>query len=742
MIPKIKRFADSTHFTNALKITIAAVIPVLLFSHLGNFTIGFAIALGTILVYPSDIPSNLKHKIIGILVTAFIVSSVNLLINLLHPYSWIFYPFLAVLLFFLSMISVYGQRATMVSFSAIITIPLAFAHLQTGWDRIEYAGLILLGGLFYLLVSIIFFHIKPHRYGELQIVECIKLTSKYLKLRGDLWEVNSDRKAITEKQLHLQVELNAIHENIRQILIDNRTNSGSSNQNRKMLLVFISLVEIMELAIATSFDYNKLHQKFNNHPRVLKTYQKLANNLAKSLNDLSKSIEYGEKYVSQHNLIADLNDLELAIENYESDLGKSAASEGVLMLSNMLLYAEKQVEKIKTLERAFTGIVNLQDLKGRDKDLEKFITPQYYPISTLIENLSFSSTVFRHSLRLTITILIGFLIGNILPFQNTYWIVLTIIVIMRQGYGLTKERTFQRIIGTIAGGFIAFGILFLVHDSTIIGTLAIIAMLLGFSFTPTNYKVGATFVTVYVIFLYGILTPNIQDVIQYRILDTLVGAVVAFLANYFLWPSWEFVKIPVYLENSIEANKNYLKQISLFYNTKGEVSTPYRLARKHAFIEVGNLMASFQRMLQEPKSKQTKLTKVYDLTVLNHSLLSSAASLGTYIQSHKTTAASEAFNVVVDKVIENLEDAITLLKEEKLTPKLDTVKDDLSKRFIELNKIRTKELKEENDNDEDAFQLKMQEAQLVIEQLIWLTNLSENIVKTTRSLIKTENELQ
>jgi len=742
MIPKIKRFADSTHFTNALKITIAAVIPVLLFSHLGNFTIGFAIALGTILVYPSDIPSNLKHKIIGILVTAFIVSSVNLLINLLHPYSWIFYPFLAVLLFFLSMISVYGQRATMVSFSAIITIPLAFAHLQTGWDRIEYAGLILLGGVFYLLVSIIFFHIKPHRYGELQIVECIKLTSKYLKLRGDLWEVNSDRKAITEKQLHLQVELNAIHENIRQILIDNRTNSGSSNQNRKMLLVFISLVEIMELAIATSFDHNKLHQKFDNHPRVLKTYQKLANNLAKSLRDLSQSIEDGKKYVSTHNLLADLNDLELAIENYENDLGKSAASEGVLMLANMLLYAEKQVEKSKTLERAFTSIVNLQDLKGRDKDLEKFITPQYYPISTLIENLSFSSTVFRHSLRLTITILIGFLIGNILPFQNTYWIVLTIIVIMRQGYGLTKERTFQRIIGTIAGGFIAFGVLFLVHDSTIIGALAIISMLLGFSFTPTNYKVGATFVTVYVIFLYGILTPNIQDVIEYRILDTLVGALFAFLANYFLWPSWEFVKIPVYLEKSIEANKNYLKQISLFYNTKEEVSISYRLARKHAFIEVGNLMASFQRMLQEPKSKQTKLTKVYDLTVLNHSLLSSIASLGTYIQSHKTSAASEAFNVVVDKVIENLEDAITILREETVTPKSDTVNEDLSKRFIELNKIRTKELKEENDNDEDAFQLKMQEAQLVIEQLIWLTNLSENIVKTTRNLIKTENELR
>ena len=177
MFPKVKKNIDSTYFTNALKITLAAAIPVLLFSYLGNFQIGFTIALGAILVYPSDIPSNLKHKINGILVTILIVSGVNLLINLVYPYSWLFYPFLTVLLFFLSMISVYGQRATMVSFSALLTISLAFAHLQIGWNRVQYSGLLLLGGLFYLLISVVFFYIRPHRYAELQIAQCIKLTS-------------------------------------------------------------------------------------------------------------------------------------------------------------------------------------------------------------------------------------------------------------------------------------------------------------------------------------------------------------------------------------------------------------------------------------------------------------------------------------------------------------------------------------------------------------------------------------
>lgn len=734
MIYKIRKFTDSTYFTNAIKVTIAAVIPVVIFSFLGKFQLGFAMALGAFFTYPSDIPSSLKHKINGVLVTAFLVAGINLLVNIVFPYSWIFYPFLAVLIFLISMLSVYGQRATMVSFSGLIAVSLAFASINTGWAMLLHAGLILAGGLFYLLVSLIFHYIRPNRYVELQMAECIKLTAKYLKLRGDLWTLNADRKSIIEKQLHLQVELNTIHQNIREVLISSHTTSGSSNQNRKMLLVFISLVEILELALSTAFDHDKLHQKFDDHPKVLHTYQNLAYNLAASLKQLSKSVKKSTKYISKHTLLGDLNALQLAIADYENDLGKTTASEGVFMLTTMLQYAEKQVEKIKIVERAFTVTFNSHDFKGIDTDLEKFLTPQYYPLSTLTQNLSFSSTIFRHSLRLTITLMLGFIIGKFLPFHNVYWILLTIIVIMRPGYGLTKERSFHRIIGTVIGGLVAFGILFIVKDNIIISVLSIVCMLLGFSFTQINYKVSAIFVTMYVVFIYGIITPNIGDLVQYRILDTVVGAALAFLANHFLWPSWEFLNIPLYLEKAIKANQDYLKEISVFYNKKGNISTSYRLARKNAFIEIGNLMASFQRMVQEPKSKQKQMPQVYKLTVLNHSLLSSLASLGTYIQSHKTTTASEAFNVVVDTAIKNLDNAIAILKENNVALKENLPQEDLALRFTELKNIREKELKEGIPIDEEAFQLKMQEAQLVIEQLIWLTNLSENILKTTKTL--------
>ncbi len=225
------------------------------------------------------------------------------------------------------------------------------------------------------------------------------------------------------------------------------------------------------------------------------------------------------------------------------------------------------------------------------------------------------------------------------------------------------------------------------------------------------------------------LTPNVTEVIQYRILDTFLGAGLAFLGNYLLWPSWEMLNLNNYLIKSIKANRDYLKEINTFYNQKGEVTIAYKLARKQAFIEIGNLMASFQRMKQEPKSKQKQMGKVYKLVVNNHTLLSSAASLGTYVQSHKTTEASEAFNIVADTVIRNLDLAIATLNEKQNISALthdEKARLDLS--FTELKSIRAKELKNANVDDSD-FQLKMEEAQLVIDQLIWLINLSESVLK-------------
>ncbi|QYJ67463.1 FUSC family protein [Flavobacterium litorale] len=733
MIQKVKQFTDSTNFTKALTVTFAAVLPVIILSQFGLFETGFALAIGAVLTYPADIPSNIKHRTRGLLTASLIVVLCTLIANLTYVIPLLFYPITIVLVFFLSMISVYGQRATMVSFSGLLAITLASGHIHYGWDILEYCLLIWAGGFIYTATSLLFNYLSPHRYTELQLAECLKLTSKYMKQRGHLWDIDANRDEITQKQLFLQVELNTNHENLREVLLRRSSNAGNSNRSRKMLLVFISLLEVLELALSTSFDHSKLHQKFSTSPKVLSTYQNLAYNIAKTLRKISKSLENKKEYKAKHKLLRDLEKFEQAIQDYKKARGKAAAD--VYLLTNMLHYAEKQIEKIKVIERAFTTKTSHKDMQGRDKDLEKFLKPEYYPLHTLKENLSLSSTIFRLSLRLTITIAIGFIIGGLFPLQNVYWILLTIVVIMRPGYGLTKQRSYQRIVGTVLGCIIAFGLLAVLSNTFAIAVLAITCMLLGFTFTAINYRIGATFVTVFVVFIYSMLNPDVNEVIQYRIIDTVIGAGLAFIANYFFWPAWEFIQLPVFIKKSIEGNRNYLEEIALLYNKKGEVPTSYRVARKNAFIEVGNLTASYQRMTQEPKSKQKQQTQAYKLAVLNHTLLSSLASLGTYIQSHQTSKASDAFNVVIQAVMRNLNYAIAILNNEENTAVTELEQtQELDARFTELKHIRLQELQAIALTDKQGFNEKMQEAQLVIEQLVWLNNLSEKIVKASKQL--------
>ncbi|MGS0527678.1 FUSC family protein [Zobellia nedashkovskayae] len=201
-----------------------------------------------------------------------------------------------------------------------------------------------------------------------------------------------------------------------------------------------------------------------------------------------------------------------------------------------------------------------------DKYARKFIAPQDYDPKTLVSNFSFESLIFKHALRLAVTVMIGYGIGTIFDFQNPYWILLTIIIILRPSYGLTKTRSKDRIIGTLIGGAIAFIIVSLVQNTYLFAVLGIGSLIVAFSMLQRNYKTAATFITLSVIFIYGILRPDILTVIQFRILDTVIGAGLSFLATLVLWPAWGFLSMNNNLRNCLIANKNFLREIAAFYS--------------------------------------------------------------------------------------------------------------------------------------------------------------------------------
>ncbi|MTG97430.1 MULTISPECIES: FUSC family protein [Myroides] len=744
MLTKARKYTDNSHLGDSLKITISAVIPFLVLMPYKEFNWAFAAAMGAMLTAPVDIPSNLKDKVVGLFVGAFTVPAVTLVLSLTNNH-WYFYPIFIFILFSLSMISVYGHRANMLSFTGLLAASLGLAHNYEGNALLMHCLMLLLGGLLYLLVAVIFYFIRPRRYGVLQTSECMTLTADYLKYRAMLWSEKADTQKIVEEQLKIQVSLNEVHENLREFLVRNKANSSNSSNNRRLLVAFSTLVEILEIAASTSFDHKKLREYFKDRIDIIEDYQKLAQDFSLTIQELGEALNMGLKYQPKYKLDQQIELLQNKLSEFSTENTSENKMEAVLMYSNVLHYAQSQIAKIHILEKILIEKAFTTDVKEKFKDLEKFLTPVHYRWETLRENLNFTSTIFRHATRLTLTILVGFIIGKAFALLNAYWILLTIVVIMRPGFGLTKQRAFERVIGTVIGGLLALGLLLFIDNVSVIAYLTIFTMIIGYWFSHTDYKVGVTFITMYVVLIYAILTPNFMDLLLYRIVDTVIGAVLAFGANYLLWPSWEFLNVNTHLSKSVKANKDYVKEITLLYNEKGEVTLPYKLARKYAFIEIGNLMASFQRMIQEPKSKQTLRSEIYELAVLNHTFLSTAASIGIYVQHKHTTKASEAFNIVMDYIDKNLDMSVEYLEQynvanlhENLVT--DSILASYNVSLEYLKNLREYELKKKYSDDEEIKNL-MEESILVIEQLMWLAQLSEKILKISTNISNKRKEL-
>ena len=728
------KYLRSTDFSKAMVLTLAIASAVGVFIKLGHLEIGVTLAMGVLLSSPSDIPGDFKHRNTGVILAALLAGTVSVIIGYASAYLWLVLPLIGVLMFGIAYFAVYGFRASLVAFAGLFAIVLSFANISTlilPWER---GLLILAGGLWYLTLSNIWTYINPKHHTEKLLAECLELTAKYLKTRAHLLTENNKREELQKELFLLQSDLNDKHESLRNLLISNRRASGNSNYARKRLLIFIELVDILELAMSNPVDYNKMDEVLQDDQELLERFKKLIKKIAFQLDEISIIVEKKKK--------ASVKDISHYLQSIEEDfkevrdLISSENTEKAFLLQNLFDYLEKQGQKINTIVRVLHNLDTQKSVLIKNKEISQFITPQDYDPETLLENFNFGSPIFKHSLRLAIVVLVGFSIGLYFSFENAYWIILTIVVIMRPNYGLTKNRSKQRIIGTLIGAVIAIGLVSIIKNPVIYGVLGLLSLTLAFSLIQRNYRTSAVFITLSIVFIYALLQPDVFNVIQFRVIDTLLGAGLAALGNLILWPTWESQNIKSVISESMDANRTYLKEIASFYHQKGTLPTSYKLSRKKAFLEMGNLSASFQRMTQEPKFKQKDLDPLYKIVGLNQTFLSALASLGTFIQNHKTTAASKNFEIFVSHICTNLQNARKGLEDNEALKELDSehtrkAASSLLKSYKKLFDEREQQLKEEPKNAKNDVQIRLQEAQLVSSQLQWLLEISENLQKTS-----------
>lgn len=736
MIEQLNRFFKSLDFLKGIVMAIAILIPVFISIHyLNTIHIGFSIALGVLFCSPTDVPGSNKHVFFGILIATILSFLLTVLFGTIATVFWLLLPVLGIAVFLVSYIAVFGFRASLISFTGLLAITLSFTRNYSEESLIQHAFLIALGGFWYLLLTYIKTKVFPKIQVEQLFIKTIEKTADYLKIRGELLVCETDRNELFQKLFNLQVEINELHETLRGIILTVRSKSGLSNKARRQQLIFTQLVDILELAIANPVDYEKFDQVFKKHKEKIEDFQLLIFEIAKQLEHISRVIRK-EEVLKANLLIPDIvKRIERNIDLYRILITMPKARVGTLMLLNLKNYQEKQLQNVISLERILSNYTTNETILTH-KEATRFLTPQDYDFKKITENFNFNSPIFKHSLRLAIITIIGFVLGKLFAMQNSYWILLTIAVIMRPSYGLTKSRSIHRVLGTLIGAAIAGIVILFTQNTMVYGIIATIALPFAFSLVQLNYRNAAVFITLNVVFVYALFEPNILSVIKFRIIDTLIGATLAFSATYILWPSWQFQNVKEYFINALKSNELFLKEIALFYHKKGAVSTTYKVARKKAFLDIAELNAAFQRLNQDPKSKQIELSTIYEITVFNNTFLSSLAALGSYIRNNKTFEVPKEFDIFIDKICLHIQTAIHLLEDSEIHPNsLNTsIKEaeiSYTNTFNTLSNKRDVEIAQgEEHSEKTGGQLK--EVLLVSEQLKWLYKLSENLIESIK----------
>ncbi len=723
----IRNFLKSYDFSKGLLLSSAVFIAILFCIEFLNVTVASGAALGVLIISIPDIPGNRKHQTIGMLVALFLAVINFFLIQMALQVQFLVLPVLAILVFANSIISVYGFRASLISFSGLLAMVLSFAHPHTGIDLFLNLLYVTCGGLWYLLLALLLNRYRSQSYLAQLINACLKRTGAYLELRSRLYLAEDDAD-IHCKILELETSIVNDHQAIRDNLLYQRGRSGYQGHKRKQLLILIELVEILELAAANPIDFSKYHDKSQGFKKVVGHCAAVIMAVGKRLAELANQGKIANQNLPDNLINEALNTFE------QSKQQKDVDQQDGILLSNLLDYTVKQSNNVKTIVRYLTSDKPLKkpSLKSKERDL--FISAPDYSLTILKENLSFKSPIFKHCLRLVLTVLSGYLLGSLFSIQNAYWIILTIVVIMRPGYVLTKTRSKDRAIGTLLGAVIAFGILFITHDTRVFAALAFTSLTLAFSLIQQNYKAAALFITLTLIFTYSLITTDAYAVIQYRVIDTLMGVLLAGLANYFLWPSWENQTIEQLIIDSIQFNQYYLKEVDRFYRHPSTLPYSYKAARKKAFLAMANLHAGYQRMVQEPLAQSRHLGQLHEVVVINHTLLSAIASLGTYIQIHKTTAASKNYMQIINTINLCLVECQKIFDKQKSSELLNThkgPKESYQKLEQHYNKLlHTEETSRgARDVQKIGHHEQLKEALILRDQLNWISDISENLYR-------------
>lgn len=706
-IQEISSFFYSQYFAEGVRITVGALIPVIVCAFLGEFLMGTFISLGALIVGLSDTPGAPGHRRLGVVYCTVICIITILATALANDNIYIMTIVMAGLSFLFSMFSVFNARAATVGMMGILIMLINIDAQFSFQEEMYYLGLFVIGGFWYMLISFSVMQVRPYRLAQQELSENIIQVADYLRLKANFYDLKYEANENYLKLIEKQISVNEHQENVRDILFQSkRSIKDTTKEGRFLTLIFNELVDLFEQSMTTHYDYTEIRKKYADSG-ILEEIKRIIDKIAHELDNIAYKVNANKRPYQ-------IYDFEKEVDNLRGLLEEYYATSNINSIP-----LKKIIINIRTITKHIQNIYRYIEFKADNINKEeiqqstKFINTDILNWQNFKDNLSLNSTVFRHALRMSIVLSATYFLFNIFNYSSftTYWILLTILVILKPGFGLTKERNLQRLLGTIIGGIIGGIILITVPDVMIRFLILILFFLIAYSLFRVNYIMAVIFMTPYVLIMLSFSGVNTLEMAKERVIDTFIGGSIAFLSSYVIFPNWESFQIRLNMRSLLLANYRYLAQAILILSDSKISIIDYKLARKEVYIASANMGSTFQRLLTEPKWRQQHTKDVNRFVILNHIFSSYTATLITQIYNTENKFYSPEHIKLLLKCLGYLENAIREI----------TVQDDEDVDFIKSAP---------NDSDD----LENEDTILITEQLQFLAKISGDLHKNVASL--------
>jgi uncharacterized membrane protein YccC len=580
----------------AIRNTIGIVVPVVIAAALGNPSAGVVVALGALNVSYSDgrDPYGIRARrmlfssaLVGVAVVAGALSAKSNVTAVIVAALWAFGG---------GMMPALGQRAGDLGSMSLVTMIVFAARTLTPLEAVESGLLATAGGVLQTALSVAFWPV--HRYEpERRMLSALYGTLAQLAVLPS----GADAPPAATAQINESQEMVSAL-------------AGSPDETAERYIFLVNQAERIRLALLTLRRLRKRIDRADEGHEPARLLQAVLDAAAAELDRIDTAIIHGTDTFLGEKFAKSV-----------SDLKRAGQTDYPPMLKATIRDAIQQTDLLAGRLRAAAHPGSLGPFAS---DSVLNTVEHWARISKLRANLSFQSTVFRHAVRLAISIAAGDAIGRAIDFERTYWIPMTIAIVLRPEFSATYSRGILRVLGTLAGLLLATGLFhgLVTGRGEEIVLMAIFVFLLRW-IGPANYGVFVTALSAFIVLFIAITGVAPATVIQARASNTIIGGLIA-LAAYALWPTWEHTQAGTAFADLLDAYRAYFEAIMRAYQKQAD-SDPGTLAqaRLKCRLARSNSEALMGRIVAEPGLSRDRANLFTAVLTTSHGFVRAALAI-------------------------------------------------------------------------------------------------------------------